>query len=66
MKPIILSPHTDDRLKRAFVLLGYKKSSNESNPDTLTEFTSILDSLLSEGTLSIDKYRLLMKKYLVA
>ena len=62
MQKIFISPNSSDRIKRAFVLLGQRKSSTEDNPDTLAEFTGILDSLTSDGKLPVRTYGILMKK----
>ena len=61
--PIFLSPHANERIKRAFVLLGHKKSAKEDNPDALNEFTSILDSLMVEKKLGVNHYKRLIKEF---
>ena len=63
MQKIFISPNSSDRIKRAFVLLGQRKSSMEDNPDTLAEFTTILDSMMTDGKLPVRAYRVLMKKW---
>lgn len=53
---IFVSPNSNDRIKRAFVFLGYQKSLDRiENSDALNKFTTTLDSLLSDGTLNISK-----------
>jgi hypothetical protein len=63
IQKVFIPPNADDRIKRAFVLLGQRKSSMEDNPDALAEFTAILDSMMSDGKLATRKYKLLMKKW---
>ena len=63
IQKIFISPKSSDRIKRAFVLLGQRKSSMEDNPDALAEFTGILDSMMSDGKLPVRAYKILMKKW---
>jgi hypothetical protein len=58
---IAISPHSDERIKRAAVLLGQRKSTREDNPDTLAEFTGILDSLMKDGKLPVNAYKRFMR-----
>lgn len=60
---IVLSPNSNERIKRALVLLGNKQSAKTVIPDALTEFTAILDSLLNEKLITVDKYKVLLKKF---
>ena len=63
MQKIFISPKSSDRIKRAFVLHGERKSSMEDNPDASAEFTGIPDSLMSDGKLPVRAYKILTKKW---
>jgi hypothetical protein len=60
---IVIPPNADDRLKRAFVLLGKKRSGKEDIPAELAEFSALLDALLKDKKIDITQYSSLMNKY---
>ena len=60
-EPVIIPADTNSQLRRTLVLLGSKEAGNSS--DDMKEFTSLLDQMMKDQTISKELYKTLYWRY---